>query len=70
MNTYPQAKISMVSNLKSVDGLIEFQGALEIKGKTNPIIFNEILKNIFYFFKTLFHKVYLSSYFWCIIINI
>ena len=39
VNTYPQAKISMVSNLKSVDGLIEFQGALEIKGKTNPIIF-------------------------------
>ena len=39
VNTYPQAKISMVSNLKSVDGFIEFQGALEIKGKTNPIIF-------------------------------
>ena len=39
VNTYPQAKISMVSNLKPVDGLIEFQGALEIKGKTNPIIF-------------------------------
>ena len=39
VNTYPQAKISMVSNLKSVDGFVEFQGALEIKGKTNPIIF-------------------------------
>ena len=39
VNTYPQAKISMVSNLIPVDGLIEFQAALEIKGKTNPIIF-------------------------------
>tara|TARA_B100001250_G_scaffold414259_1_gene451578 strand:- start:3334 stop:3981 length:648 start_codon:yes stop_codon:yes gene_type:complete len=39
VNTYPQARISMVSNLIPVDGLIEFQAALEIKGKTNPIIF-------------------------------
>ena len=39
VNNFPVAKISMVSNFETIDGSIEFQGALEIKGKTNPLIF-------------------------------